>query len=107
MSRTERVEPIKPKDILNNLEDYISPVIIRAVNEILKEQFRGGSVNITTKEIQAKVRQLSPEDGDVILSGNKWMYFEPIFQKAGWNVAYDQPGYSESYDSFYTFSEKK
>lgn len=103
----ERVEAIKPTDILNNLEDYIHPVVISAVNEILKEEFRGGSMTMTAKNIQNQIKSLNPENASKIMTGNKWMYFEPIFEKAGWTVKYDQPGFYDSYDSFYIFSEKK
>ena len=42
---------------------------------------------------------------------NSWVQgvwdFEPIYEKAGWKVSYDGPGYNESYDGYYIFKKDK
>ncbi|HUS50730.1 MAG TPA: hypothetical protein VMZ91_11240 [Candidatus Paceibacterota bacterium] len=107
MNRTERVEPIKPKDIMDNLSDVIHPAIITAVNEILKEQYRGNSATIKQKDIISRALTLCPEITQNEIFDKKWMDFEHIFKKAGWDVKYDGPGYRESYDAYFVFSAKK
>lgn len=107
MKRTERVEPIKPKDIIDNLDDIIHPAVIKAVNELLKEKYRGSEVNIKQKDIVAKILSINPEITTKEIDEKKWMDFEPIFIKAGWIVKYDKAAYNEDYDSYFTFSAKK
>jgi hypothetical protein len=104
--RTERVEPIKPKDIIDNLDDIIHPAVIKAVNTLLKEQYRGGTTRITLKEISKKAKEICPELTTKEMEDKKHLDFEPVFRKAGWKVTYDQPGWDESYDSFFEFSAK-
>ena len=108
MNRAERVEPIKPKDIMNNLSDVIHPAVIKAVNELLKDKYRGSSTSIKQKEIVAKAISLCSEITKDEIFEKKWMDFESIFRKAGWDVHYHSPDYTEnSYDEYFTFSAKK
>jgi hypothetical protein len=105
MSRVKRVEPIKPKDILDNLEDVIHPAVVQAVNELLKEQFRGGSCTIKQKDIESRAKKISGVTSTEIYD-KKWMDFEPIFRKAGWKVSYNSPDRDEDFDSYFSFSAK-
>jgi hypothetical protein len=107
MNRTERVEPIKPKDIMDNLEDIIHPAVIKAVNELLKEQYRGTQVTIKQKDIATKAVALDSSITEEEIYKKKWMDFEHIFYKAGWEVKYNSPDRDESYDEFFQFSAKK
>ena len=104
--RIERVEPIKPKDIMDNLDDIIHPAIIKAVNALLKEKYRGGTVTIKQKDIVSKAKEFCPELTSNEIFDKEHMDFEPIFIKAGWKVTYDKPGYNESYEPYFEFSAK-
>lgn len=104
--RTERVEPIKPKDIIDNLDDIIHPAVIKAVNALLKEQYRGGTVTIKLKEVISRAKQICPDLSPQEMEDKKHLDFEPVFRKAGWKVTYDQPGWDETYDSYFEFSSK-
>jgi len=108
MNRAERVEPIKPKDIMDNLSDVIHPAVIKAVNELLKEKYRGSQVSITQKAIAAKAVSICSDITKDEIFEKKWMDFETIFRKAGWDVRYHSPDYTENYyDEYFTFSAKK
>jgi hypothetical protein len=37
---------------------------------------------------------------------NHWLDVEEIFEKNGWSVSYDKPGYCESYDASFEFTAK-
>ena len=107
-NRAERVEPIRPKDIIDNLNDIIHPAIIKAVNELLKEKYRGSQVSITQKDIVSKSISICPELKKDEIFEKKWMDFESIFRKAGWDVRYHSPDYTEDYyNEYFTFSAKK
>lgn len=105
--RIERVEPIKPKDIMDNLDDIIHPAVIKAVNAILKEQYRGDSVTILQKDIVKRAKEFCPELTSAEMFEKKHMDFEPLFKKAGWIVKYDSPAYCETYEPSFEFSAKK
>jgi len=106
MARKE-VQAIKPSDIMDNLDTIIDPAVIQAVNEILKEKFRGDSVTILQKEIVSRAIKINPKLTSDILYKNHHLDFEPIFRKAGWSVIYDKPGYNETYEPSFEFRTKK
>lgn len=103
----KEVQAIKPSEIMDNLDTIIDPAVIQAVNEILKEEFRGGSVTIRQKYIVSRAITINPKLTSDILYKNHHLDFEPIFRKAGWSVIYDKPGYNESYEAFFEFSANK
>lgn len=105
--RIERVEPIKPKDIIDNLDDIIHPAIIKAVNFLLKEQFRGGSTAIKQKDIEAKAMEFCSDLTSKEIYDKKHMNFEKVFEKAGWIVKYAKPDWDENYDAYFKFEAKK
>jgi len=101
------VQAIKPSDIMDNLDTIIEPAVIQAVNEILKEKFRGDSVTILQKDIVSRAIKINPKLTNDILYKNHHLDFEPIFIKAGWAVSYDKPGYNETYEPSFEFRTKK
>jgi len=103
----KEVQAIKPSDIMDNLNTIIDPAVIQAVNEILKEKFRGDSVTILQKEIVSRAIKINPKLTSDILYKNHHLDFEPIFRKAGWSVRYDKPGYNESYEATFEFRSNK
>ena len=106
MGLEKKVNAITPKEIIDNLDEVILPVVIQAVNNLLKTKFRGKSVTIKSKEIIAEIKRLGGPSSKVLYDTNQ-MDFEPIFRVFGWEVSYDRPGYNESYDSYYEFTPKK
>lgn len=102
------VKPIKPQKIYKKRLETFPDVMIEAVNRLIAQEWDGFSATITQDEIINLFLSLSPStvDEDEIFD-NHWLDFEPIFEKAGWKVTYDQPGYCETYDASYTFLKKK
>lgn len=101
------VKPLKPSDIVDNLETIIPSVVIEAVNNLLKKKFRGTSATIKQQEIIDEIIRLDDSMTSRKIFDEKWMDFEEIFKKNGWAVKYDGPGYSESYDAYFVFTPKK
>lgn len=105
----ESGKPISPSDIIENLDKIIPEVVINAVNNLLKKEYRGSSATLYQKDIVAeilkldKTKELTSEE----IFKNKWMNFEPIYRRSGWNVVYDSPAYNESYPETFTFTPKK
>ena len=104
--RRKNSKVISPDEIV--LEDQIPEFVIEAVNNLLKKKFMGGEAYILQNEIMAEALSLCP-DSEITrqqIFKNKWMDFEPLFEKNGWSVRYDKSGYNESYEANFTFKKK-
>jgi len=104
---TEEVLPITPSEAKRLMVTNVPPYVIKVLNEMLAEETGPrGKVHVTLymEDIAARVRAATGMEGR--LESNCWN-FEPIFEKAGWKVSCDRPGYNESYDTNWTFSEKR
>lgn len=104
---SEEIKPISPNEIMDNLTTIIPSVVIEAVNNLLKLKYRGDDVSIKQKDIIEEIQRLDETMTNNVIFKNKYMDFESIYRKNGWNVVYDKPGYSENYDAYFKFSKKK
>jgi len=105
MNKEDQVKPISPKEIIDNLEYIIPPAVLRAVNELLKEKFRGSSVSINQSEI---IRLATKYDNSLVgkFFENNYLDFEKVYQKVGWKVTYHSPDRDESFKEYFEFSPK-
>ena len=97
------IKPIRPDEIMANLEKILPTVVITAVNNLLTKNFRGGSITIRQKDIAAEIMRIDESIIENEIYENKWMDFEEVYRKYGWSVSYDKPGYNESYDATFEF----
>jgi hypothetical protein len=104
---SKEVKALSPKDIMGDLPNIIPPVVIEAVNNLLKKGFRGIQTTIKIKDLATEVKNLGGPSKDKLFK-DKSLDFEDIFRKKGWHVEYEQPSYGDSdFDSYYTFTPKK
>jgi hypothetical protein len=103
----KKVTPIKPSEIIENLEVIIPSFIFEAVNAILKEKFRGTSVTIKQNEIITKACQIKHGLKREDFFEKKWLDIEEVYEKYGWSVTYDKPAYNENYEACFEFKTKK
>lgn len=101
------MKPIKSNEIIDQLDTIIPNVVIEAVNNLLKEKFRGISATILQKDIVAEIIRLDSKITSKQIFDKKWMDFEEIYKKNGWLVTYDGPAYNESYEPSFNFKVKK
>jgi len=102
------VKPITPREARQAMVTKVPDYMITAINELLAEKVRPVgriSVTLTMTEIGDRVRRALNVDQDVHIPGECWD-FEPIFEKAGWKISCDSPGYNEKYDTNWTFTDK-
>jgi hypothetical protein len=97
-------KPIPPDEIVENLDKIIPSQIIEAVNDLLKEKYRGGgSVSIKTDAIinlaHSKGLKIKREE----FFEKKYLHFEPIFRKSGWVVTYESPDRDQNFDPYFNF----
>lgn len=101
----KQVTPLSPKDLKESVDKAIPSFVIRAVNKLLKKDFRGGEVIIRKKDLLSEIKKIK-EISDAELYDNKWLDFEPIFRKNGWNVAFESPDRDQSFDDYFKFNPK-
>ena len=103
-------EPIRPNQVKRILPDYI----IDSVNQLIEERYNGGSFTITKKEIITKAfnhpDQTEYENRSSFerhLYDKKYLDFESVYHKAGWECEYISPDRGDShFDSYYKFINK-
>lgn len=110
---TTEIKPFSPEDALESKIASIPQQVIQAVNEFLALRYNpdDGSVIIKQDEIIQRVIELmnvtsAKNITSSVIFDNHWMDFEPLFRQAGWKVEYDKPGYSETYQAFFSFTRK-
>lgn len=106
------VKPITPQEAHEKFcETQIPDFVIEVINDLISRESSqpNRSVDIKQNEIIEKIikhpdfpKDTSRQD----IFDKYWLNFETIYEKAGWKVKYDKPGYNETYDAFYTFTPK-
>lgn len=109
------IRPLTPQDIGVAKQANYPPAIIKIVNDLLAAECSGCngrySATIKQKDIVAGIIK---EFGETYMGvpiqkaieKGGWLNFEPIFEAAGWKITYTRPDYTESFDSYYSFSTK-
>lgn len=97
------VKPVTPKEAKEN--KYIPDAVIEAFNTLITANLKGNIAHFTQSEVVKIVLSKTNYSRDDLFN-NGWMDVEPLFEKAGWDVRYDKPGYNESYPATFTFKAK-
>jgi len=100
------IKPLRPAEIIANLDKTTPTVVITAVNNMLTKYFKGGSVTVKQNEIINEIMRLDSNISRSEIIDNKWMDFEEVYRQYGWSVSYDKPGYNESYDATFEFKPR-
>lgn len=100
-------KPISPNEIMSNLDKIIPPVVITAINNLLKKKFRGSKTKIEQNEIISEIISLDNAITRDEIFDNKWLDFEEIYSKNGWDVKYNKINfYDDSPRSYFLFEPK-
>ena len=95
------VQPLKPSQVEKKKHETLPDAVIEAFNEMIASQWDGRRSSFKLKQVRALIQS---KLGDKKLE-DSWLDVEPIYEKAGWKVKFDSPGWDESYDSFYVFTK--
>lgn len=102
------MKPISPDEISNNLAEILPHAVISAINNLLKDSYRGhGSVTIKQKDVVAEIMRLNPAITKEEIFAKKYLDIEQLYSRNGWVVKYDKPAYDENYDAFFEFTAKR
>ena len=101
---SKNVAPIKPKDVVSVKAKSFPPEVIEVFNELIAKNYSNGSSTVLHKHVVDALVKKGLKKDDIY--DNHWLDVEEIFEKNGWDVFYDKPGYCESYDASFKFSVK-
>lgn len=98
-------KPVTPQDIAAAKAAYIPEEVIDVFNDLIVQGFSGMSARVVQSEAAALIAErLGTTVEEVFKRG--LLNVDEAYRAAGWNVAYDKPGFNESYAAFFVFSQK-
>ncbi len=105
------MKPITPQEAGVKKIDGIDPLMIQAINELIVEKLQGKyaiilQIKIVERYLRLKNIEDIGENRRKLVDDRHQLDFEPIFEKAGWKVTYDKPGFNESYSASFKFESK-
>jgi hypothetical protein len=102
-------KPITPKQASFRTKAPIPDEVFDAFNELISENLNAGYAVVRQKDVVARILEKLKNSPtvrqDVFDKG--WLNIEPMYQKAGWDVKYDKPGYNEDYEATFEFKARK
>lgn len=124
----DAVKPVTPKEAgalkQEMWERNLPPPVLEAINEAIIAEHEERGFTVTQEQVMTSILKKMKEGRDqftlddtncpwyykVTRQGvfdHHWLDFEKMFEKAGWKVEFDKPGYNENYNAFWRFSKKK
>ena len=100
--RKSPVQPIRPSQVVRKKNELLPDAVIEAFNELIAENWDGHRSTFKLGAVRALIKN-KLDGGEV---KQEWLDVEPIYQKAGWRVVYDSPGWDETYEPFFEFRKK-
>jgi len=102
---TNKVKPIKPGEVAKKKEHDFPDTVFEAFNEMIAENYSGRTATFRQEDVVALMVKKGLGRTDIYKKG--WLDIEDIYDKAGWEVDYDRPGYNETYETTFTFRDRR
>ncbi len=100
----EKINPIRPDEIAKQKKNDFPDTVFLAFNEHIAKKFTNKSAVVFQDDIVADIAQRLGITVQAIFE-NGWLNVEEIYREAGWEVEYDKPGYNESGQAFFRFTQ--
>lgn len=99
-----------PNEAIEAFHNKIPEEVLECWNETIVSNLKLTSNEVKSvcflKDISAKIQtRMGITSSELEKRG--WLNLESFFEKKGWKVSIDKPGYNESYSTTITFSAKK
>ena len=114
MNYMEDIMPIKPSEIVEKKLGAIPNEMIKAVNDCIVKHWNGNVASFKQEELLERYFEII---GEPNIASNReklfemrYLNFEPIFEKEGWDVEYQRPDDKPAYQNFpaqFIFTVKK
>lgn len=99
-------KPIRPDEIAHAKETTIPEQVFEAFNELIAEKFVNGYANVRQNDVMIRILEKMPNTTRREVFDRGWLNVEEAYEAQGWRVAYDKPGYNETYEAYFTFRSK-
>lgn len=96
------VKPITPQEVTHEIPDFV----INAVNGLIKQKWDGHEAVIKQDEIMNIISSNDVDDPRPThkeVYDHKWLDFENLYEKAGWECKYFN---YETWDAYFEFKKK-
>jgi hypothetical protein len=100
-----KVRPIKPNQVAKQKKADFPDAVFEAFNELIAEDFAGKTARVGQKEVVELMAKKGLNRNEIYKKG--WLNIEETYEKAGWEVDYDRPGYNETYPAAFTFTARR
>ncbi|MEO6304519.1 MAG: hypothetical protein ABIP51_15270 [Bacteroidia bacterium] len=101
--------PITPKELKEDFITTMPDCIIEGVNNAIINNSKGKTY-FTIKQVLIELEIIIASNGEISKSeiyDKGYMDFETLFEKAGWEIKYVSPDYTESFDPYFIFKAKE
>jgi hypothetical protein len=106
MSTKAKVLPITPDEAAKKWVRNLPDAVFEVFNKLLADEFDGESevksVIIRQDEVLTLLLEKGLDREQIFDKG--WLNVEGAYQKAGWKVVYNKPGYNEEGPATFTFT---
>ncbi len=100
-----KIKPIKPGEVAKQKKNDFPDAVFEAFNEVIAANFYGKDATFNQEDVEALMVKKGLNCNEIYKKG--WMDVEDVYEKAGWTVDYDAPGYNETYPATFTFRARK
>lgn len=112
MSENKRkIQPITPEEAFEQNRAEIPDFVIEIVNELLAKRYsaRGQTVTIRQDELVKLIMEKGdiPKEQESVVFEKRYLDFEDLYDKTGWDVSFNKPSIDNSYKAFFKFRPKK
>lgn len=103
----QEIKAITPSEAQARKAKEIPKQVLEVFNELIVQNYCNCSAIVKQPEALDCISARFPDVPRALMIESGWLDVEEIYQKAGWTVEYDKPGYNETYDPFFKFTGKK
>jgi hypothetical protein len=97
--------PITPDEAARGKVGNIPSAVFDAFNEAIAAHYDGKRAVVLQCDVVQRIVDKGFPRHEIF--GHHWLDIEDAYRAAGWDVAFDKPGYNETYEAAFTFSAKK
>jgi hypothetical protein len=96
-------DPVTPETVVAHKLSQVPDDVIKVFNDLIAVAFDGTSAVVYQDDaIEGIIAKGIARTGKEV-ADRHWLDIEPVYRASGWTVAYDKPGYNESYRASFTF----
>jgi len=99
------VKPITPQKAAKNKKSAVPDEVIKIFNYLITKNLSNGISVVSQEEVVTLIASNLGITKQRVYDRHL-LDVEEVFEDAGWEVVYDKPGYNESYQPTFTFTEK-